>query len=387
MHVCFICGEYPRPGRAHGGIGRKLQLLAERLVAEGHRATVVGIEESEQSIEQRGVQIHAIRRVKAPAGMSFLINRLRLRSKLRELIKKEAIDIIEHQDNNAPLAPVQLPIPRVVRYSCSHTYFARVLGHRPNLIRYWLERRSIRRAAGHAACSSFVGAFSAGIFGVQPSRVVTLYNPVDLTEFPEPSPEQIIPGRVVFVGSIYWVKGVYELFEAFERLHARQPHATLVMVGKDRPDTRNDNASTSKRLVASLSLTARSRVVFLGHEDRAGVCRELAKAEVFVLPSKNEGHSNAVSEAQAAGKAVVLGDRASAREVVEHGVSGLLVDPEDPDDIANKIEMILTNGELRDCLSGGARSVVEDKFSLDVLMPQNVRFYQDTVDRWLRAKS
>jgi len=382
MHICYICSEYPRIGRTHGGIGRKLQHIAKRLVALGHQASVVGFDNDPCSISDAGVNVEMIAPSKQHGLIGLLQNRQLIRKHLLTLIQDNKVDLVEFQDGYASLMPFKLPVPMVTRFSCSHSYYARVLGHRPNWGRAFIERLFIPRATAHASCSRFVGDVSAELFNLKPDSIRVLYNPIDLTEYPTEPSGQIEKGLILFVGSVYWVKGVFELIKAFDIVLERYSYAKLVFVGRDIPDRAHNSKSTVALLKATLSNRAQNHVEFVGHQSHDVVLDYLRRSEVFVLPSHNEGHSNAVGEAQASFKSIVLGDRAAAREVIQHRISGILVDPSDPKSIACGINEILSDPALRDSMGLAARAAVEKRFSLDTLMPQNLEFYTDALSSW-----
>jgi len=238
------------------------------------------------------------------------------------------------------------------------------------------------KSFAYASCSAHVADTTARLFGLDHRIIRVLYNPIDLAEYPPPDVRKICKGMVVFVGTVYWVKGVFELMEAFRLVKQTHPGCSLYLLGRDQQLPDRPGTSTMEELKRRLPASLADSVHFMGHQPRATVLDYLAKAEVFVLPSYSEGHSNAVTEAQAMGKAIVFGANDAAAEVIEHGVSGLLANPRYPADIALQVCRVLDDTPLRDAMGLAARRLAETKFSIDVLLSANLYFYETTLAKW-----
>jgi len=128
---------------------------------------------------------------------------------------------------------------------------------------------------------------------------------------------------------------------------------------------------------AALEAEAAGRVRFLGH--RTDVPALLAAADVFVLPSRYEGTSLALLEAMGAGKAVVATAIGGTDELVRDGVDGLLVPPDDPAALAEALERLLVDNELRARLGGAAAARVAADFSAEASTARVVGIYRDVL--------
>ena len=381
MHVCFVCNEYPRPGRQHGGIGRKIQVIARRFAAEGHRICVVGLYPRSDQWDDRGVTVSELQHAAGFRGARFVRNRAVVRRKLLELAAEQELDLVEFQDGNSPLIPLNLGVPVVVRFSLSHSYFAHVLGRRPRFLQARIERFFLPRAEGFASCSRYVAEITAEVFGLDLESIRILPNPIDLSQWQPGDPAEVDQRLILFLGSIHWVKGADKLAQAFVMVQEEFPDSRLVFLGRDKSIPDRPGTSYSRYIAERLPQSARAAVEFTGHQSATTVRSWLRRASVVALPSLAEGHSNAITEAQATAKAIVLSRRGSAAEVIEDGVSGLLCDPLSPQDIAEKICRVLREPGFRDSLGLEARRTAEDRFSIDVLYPENLDFYESTVDR------
>ncbi len=91
-----------------------------------------------------------------------------------------------------------------------------------------------------------------------------------------------------------------------------------------------------------------SQITFTGGLERALVAHQLKQSDVFVSLSRSDGLSTSLVEALACGLFPVVSDIPSNRQVVEHGRNGLLVDGDNPDDIAAALVMAASNRDLRE---------------------------------------
>jgi glycosyltransferase involved in cell wall biosynthesis len=115
---------------------------------------------------------------------------------------------------------------------------------------------------------------------------------------------------------------------------------------------------------------------------RADVPKILAALDLFVLPSLWEGMPNAVLEAMAAGLPVVATAVGGTPEVVMDGVTGLLVPPQDPSALAQAIERLLRDPDLRRTMGRAGRRRVEQHFDVR----ETVRQVEDLYETLLREK-
>jgi glycosyltransferase involved in cell wall biosynthesis len=165
------------------------------------------------------------------------------------------------------------------------------------------------------------------------------------------------PGkRLVFVGRLAAVKGVPVLLEAFAKVLAAHPDARLTLVG-DGPERPKIEARAGE---LGLGETVR----FAGYLSQDEVTEELARSDLFVLPSFAEGVPVVLMEAMASRLAVVATRIAGIPELVEDGVAGRLVPPGDADALAAAISGLLADPEGRARMAEAGRARVESEFDL-----------------------
>lgn len=374
VHVCFVCNEYPPA--PHGGIGTFTQTLGRALVARGHRVTVVGAVGPTLAGTTNDEGVHVVR--VATTGVpriGAVAETVRMRAAIRAVHRQHRIDVLETQEIGLTHVPDDIPAVRVVRMHGGHHFFADAAGRRPLLARGWLERRSVRRADVLCAVSHYVAAETRRLLGLGERPIEVLPNPVDTARFCPSDPADEEPGTVLFAGTVCEKKGIRELVAAMCTVVAAEPHARLVVAGRDTKDPRT-GTSITEVLRGSLPPAVASRVTFLGSVAHDAMPQLFARAAVVACPSHMEAQGLVVLEGLAMGKVLVVGGRGPGPEIVEDGVSGLLCNPHDPDAIAAAIITALRDGPLRARLRTAARARAESCFALHDLVLRNERFYE-----------
>lgn len=174
---------------------------------------------------------------------------------------------------------------------------------------------------------------------------------------------------VLYVGRLEWVKGVERLLPMWSALR-RHGAATLVIVGDGPLRAGLESEAAARGLGRS--------VRFLGSHPE--VTPFYLITDVFVLPSASEGLSNALLEAMAAGLPVVASNVGGNRDVVEHGVSGFLVDWADPGGPAALVGRLLDDTMLRRRLGEAASRRAHD-FSIASVADRYSDLYRAVASR------
>jgi glycosyltransferase involved in cell wall biosynthesis len=154
------------------------------------------------------------------------------------------------------------------------------------------------------------------------------------------------------------------LLDSFAIVVERLGSASLTIVGEAQNGHRKYKDSLLSR-TADLGL---KNVHFAGavHD----VTPHLRSFRVFVSAFNEEGCSNAVLEAMAAGTPVVATASPSSRELIQSGVDGFVVSNTDPRDMADKIEILLTRPDVADSFGRASESTVRRRFSMNRMVDQ-----------------
>jgi glycosyltransferase involved in cell wall biosynthesis/predicted metal-dependent phosphoesterase TrpH len=147
--------------------------------------------------------------------------------------------------------------------------------------------------------------------------------------------------KILYVGRISREKGLDVLVKAFAWVAQMLPTVKLLLVG----------AGPYAEELAGISP---DRVIFAGERTGEELARLYASSDVFAFPSETETFGNAVVEAQAAGLPVVVPNRGAAKESVVPGVTGLVVDAQDPMAIGRALHTLLAHPRRRAEMSQAA---------------------------------
>lgn len=187
--------------------------------------------------------------------------------------------------------------------------------------------------------------------GVDRATVSVVPNGVDTARFASPEPTAVEGARsqyseserplVLFLGTVMPRKGVVELVRAFETVATScDPAPQLVIAGNDELDT--EYVSRVESFIAESPVGTSIDVVgFVREELLPGLYHV---ADVVVVPSLEEGFGMTAIEAMAAGTPVVGTRVGGLPEIIENGETGYLVDPGDPDALADALLRVLESG-------------------------------------------
>jgi glycosyltransferase involved in cell wall biosynthesis len=225
-------------------------------------------------------------------------------------------------------------------------------------------RAVVRRSQRIVAVSEAVAAHAARL-GAAPDKVRVIPNAVDSLSF-HVAPEATDGGlRVVFVGRLIDNKGPQFLVEAAPAIFAQHPEAEIVFAGEGPLE------AALKARAHELGIDGRVR--FLGVcDDVAGL---LSRCHVFVRPSLTEGMPLTVLEAMACALPVVATAVGGTPEVVEDGVTGILVRPRDVGGLAHALNRLLGDADLRTRLGRNGRELVEKTYTWERVVERNLEVY------------
>ena len=382
MNICFVCNEYPPA--SHGGIGTVTQTLARGLVQNGHIVKVIGVYPESSSILayelDQGVEVWRLTKTNKRSYYGWIIDRIKLFKIIQQWANSGEIDLVELPDwqGMAAFWP-NLPIPIVIRSHGSSSYFQSELGRSINKTTFFLERASLRRAFSWCAVSKYVALKTKSMFKLNLEAEAILYNPVNI-----PNEVNLYANRhqekVIFTGTLTQKKGVVSLIDAWPMVIQKHPKSSLDIYGKD---GLTENGSSMRSLLEKrLSRMIYDSVTFFGHVEREMVLTALSSSRVAVFPSFAEAFAMAPLEAMACSCPTIYSNSGPGLELIENEVNGLLVDPKDPQNIAEAIITLLDNENFAIQLGNSGRKHVEENFSDKVLLPLNIDYYKKTIDNF-----
>jgi glycosyltransferase involved in cell wall biosynthesis len=240
-----------------------------------------------------------------------------------------------------------------------------------------MERRLARRTARIITVSDALRAEMLDVYGLSPRLVTTVHNGLDLSPYAGGDREAArrrygIPSDAIAFGlaARFAPQKAHDvLLEAAAPLLGRESRAWLVLAG-DGPLL--EAAKTKAR-----ATRVRDRILFPGYEvDVPGL---LAALDIYVSPAIAEGLGLATIEAMAAGLPVVSTTAGGTPEVVDDGVTGLLVAPGKPGPLGDAVARLYKDATLRRRMGDAGRAKAVAEFGEDRMLERTAQIYREVL--------
>ena len=211
-------------------------------------------------------------------------------------------------------------------------------------------------------------------------RVVTVMNGVDLTEYHPGLSGAAVRAElgwadrpiIAAISRLDPEKGHEVLLEVMQRLAGCCPDARLVIAGRAAVDPAGRHAALQRR-IESLGLGAAVRLVGF----RRDIPQLLAAADVCVLPAAAEACGRVLLEAMAMAKPVVATASGGTPEIVQDGVTGILVPPGDAGAVAAAVEILLRDPERAGSMGAAGRNRAVAHFTIEAHAEKTMRVYAE----------
>lgn len=345
-----------------GGVERGVVDLSRYLVEQGHEVVVVSA--GGPLVEQ--IQACGARHVYLPVHQKSLFALFKSSRELTRLIRNEKIDLI-HARSRVPalsafLSSWRTGVPFIT--TCHGIYkphlFSRVMGWGKLVI----------------VPSEAVARHMRDHFGVPPDRLRLIHRGVDMKVFQAVKKERPpLPLQVGLIGRLSPSKGHHLFLKALARVHRVLPPLKVFIVGGAQ-EARSRYQEELLTLVRQLGL---SRIVeFLG--TRYDIPSILSTLDLVVVPSTvEESFGRSVIEAGACGVPVVATRLGALEEIIEHEKTGLLVEPDDPNALAEAIIRILKDKAFASQLALNLKTKVERLYPLNQMFEKTLSVYEETL--------
>ncbi|MDX6452112.1 MAG: hypothetical protein QOH16_2161 [Gaiellaceae bacterium] len=339
LRILFcVWNYYPLPT---GGAERQAQLQAEELVRRGHSVCVICPDaEGATSGVVNGVSVRRLRHLRGVPGhkLTYLVSLIWFFVRYGLRYDVVHVHVANLQADAIVLLARALRRPSLVKVaSGGSTGEVRTRAASA----WWTRRLSLRKPTRVQALSDEIYAELREI-GVEPERIVSIPNGLDLKRFRPPSASERDRARTklglprngvicLFAGRFAHDKGLLELLAAWRAID--QADALLVLAGS------YDTPNAIPPIGASSSI----KVMPFTHD----MPELMRAADIFVYPSHADGMSNAVLEALASGLCVVASTSGATAQIVRDRESGLLIEPGDGIALKACLETVLRDEQKR----------------------------------------
>ncbi len=366
-HILYLIDNLWGPGGAEGVLLRTVRLLPQ----ERYRCSIgtFRLRPEAPMLNNLPCPVHEF-----PVEHTLSVAALRAAIKLREFIRSEKVDIVHTFFETADLLGglvARLSGCPVLVSSRRDMGILRAAKHR---FAYRLLHPLFDQVQ---AVSGAVRDHAIRTEGLDPKKVVTIPNGIEIERITSANGHMALRKSleigdawplIITVGHIRRVKGIDVLIHAAAEVCGEFPKATFLIVGGvNEPNYERE----LQELVKQLGLERNVR--FLGASDK--VWPLLKACDIFCLPSRSEGMSNALLEAMACGLPCVATAVGGTPEVLEDGETGYLVPVENPNAAAEKIMRLLRSPDEAHKMGQAARRVVEERFSVERMVNEMVSRY------------
>ena len=168
-------------------------------------------------------------------------------------------------------------------------------------------------------------------------------------------------------------KGVLEFAGAAAILFHRGHQLEFRLLGD--PDPANPRSLVASEIE---ELKKNGQVKFLGYQ--TDIAKKYAETNIICLPSYREGMPKALIEAAACGRAVVTTDVPGCRHAIIENETGFLVPVKNAEALADAIEKLVNDDELRATMGAAGRKLAEERFTIDKVVQKHMQIYDDTIE-------
>lgn len=377
MPRALMVGMYPRvDGTPRGGPESVAEVLANGIASTGAYEVHVltgepGIRQQEHRTTAGGVQVHTVPLIKKLGALTgFFVDKRRLRAKMNQ-IQPDIVHV--HGTGFWAYAALERGYPSILAIR-GIGFKEASFEHGLNGARFRLGLKyhydSMRRAKNLILLNHYT--FNECSEWLSPERTEYIDNPADDAFFDVTPDEE--EGRILLVAVIRRLKGHEYLIRAMGCMRSQNLPVILHCVG---PVGDAEYADEIRAMIDSEGL--RDCVHLLPQASREELLEHYARCSVVAVPSLVENAPLVVSEAMAAGKAIVATPAGGISEMIDDGQTGLIVPMRDADALADAISKLLRSPELRSRMGRAAKAAAEQRFRTSVSVNKTMQLYQEVL--------
>jgi glycosyltransferase involved in cell wall biosynthesis len=403
LSLAFYCPCWP-PGKTSNGIVTYVGAIVPALEAQGHvvsilsrspagRTTTAGVYDIEQYKAGHTLAERLLDRLAWLRGCNHGVERVVSRSIAAATglaITEHGVHLLEIEESFGwPLGVRRkIPIPLVVRLHGPWFLTGPANGYPADTefrTRVTKEGLGLGAADGITAPSVDVLERTRAYYGLALEHAEVIPNPVpDVPASKCWNPAECEPYEILFIGRFDRLKGGDLIIDAFSRVVARLPQARLRFVGSD-PGIQDSAGKTwmvrdyiEDRIPEAWKS---GRVQWLDRQPHAALADLRRSAALTVVCSRYETFGLTATEAMSQGCPLVATAAGALSEIVQDGVNGLVCRPDDPEDLAEKLCLLLENPPYAERLGRQAAVDSRRRYDPGLLAARTVDYYQRVIAR------
>ena len=389
-HIVYVESGFPGSTQP-GGAGTYVQLIGRALVQQGYRVSVIAM----NAAGVPGAEVCDGMRVYRPVAHGALhwylaqapgVRRAALAVRILEqgrvvaatldrIHRRQPVDLVEFTEGGDFWHSWAAPFPFLCHLHGSAYTFKRLAGRPVAPGDWWQRRLELRMIARAAWVLSPARAMLQAVeaeYGRPFRRATVIPYPLDphLLAGPAGGDRPDPDCRILFAARNDPVKGGDVLVQAAQRVAPAHPQVQFDLYGYE-------PTGAERAAVAAAGLDARVR--FHPFVPKEELIRRYDRADVCVVPSRWDNSPNTVYEAMAAGKPVVASRVGGIPELVEDGVTGILVPPGDPAALAAALGRLAGDAGLRARMGAAGRARIRGIAGLECNVAARRAIYEQVI--------
>lgn len=213
-------------------------------------------------------------------------------------------------------------------------------------------------ALKHVTISNFNKDYIVSKFGVSPNDIEVIHCGIDFSKISKITHSGSDENLIVSIARLEKVKALENLIQACNFLNKQEIDFECQIIGE------GSERENLEKLIGELHLE--NQIKLLGAKEQTEVFEILSRSKVLVLPSRSEGIPVSLMEAMALRVCVIGPDVNGVSELIEDGVNGFLVKPDDIEELTKKISLLLRDSDLRNKFMINAFERVKENFNLEI---------------------
>jgi glycosyltransferase involved in cell wall biosynthesis len=376
LKIGFVCREYPPCN--NGGVGKFTKDLAEGLVSRGHEVVVFGIY-AKNVLDIKVPVIETINGVivyrypkkitKFGPYIDDIIERLQYRKRLKKIISKYKLDLLESNDSTGQMAFFRSR-KLITRLHGSVTYISSEINRKFSRFISFFEKLQLKNSIRIISVSNYTLGKTLNYFHISHPGTQTIYNSIPDSFFMQKESDPL--KRITYFGQITAKKGVWQLCKAINNVFDKYPEYELLLIGK--------NAEASKSELLSLVKTEyHKNIKIISHLAYDELRRIVSTSYCCVFPSFVECFSLTPMEAMALGVPVIYSSLHSGPELITDSENGFLVNPNNVDEISEKIIYLIENPEIANTIGLKGQELIKSRFNYNDWLDENIQLYSSLI--------
>ena len=392
LSICMLCQDDPID--QVGGVAKYTWQLATGYAKDGHSVHILTKAEIRSNFNEKNIYLHKIPECEFylpeiesyPITKKNIVHSYSSYMAIKDLNEKYNFDIIEAPtwDFEGVVPAKLLDIPVITRLQTPMLKAAET--------QKWVINDDIKLASDFERCqfalSSGIIAISenikdtiAGMYGINFSNMLiqTIFLGVEAsTGVPKKKSDNHII-NILFVGRLERRKGIHILLEIIPEILNRYSNVAFTLVGDDTIPDESGVPYKSSFLNKHSKDNFANRVKFKGKVDNNELKECYQNCDIFVSPSLYESFGIIFIEAMRYGKPVIGGKAGGMQEIIVDGETGFLAEPNNSDDLKNKLVSLIEDQDLRNKMGEKAYERYNLLFTPEVMCNKSIEFYKSVI--------